>query len=261
MKAKISWVLAFCFVLSLLPLTMNAQEPEERYQLYWVLDEVVKPSMQEEYYEAGKKWAALLTKHEFPYPFNAIWTGDNHVMWSVPIESYADIDKIQAAVGKIKEKSPDDYKAMEDAFIGTYESARSCVFSLDYKHSMIAEDAESKSEEENFIFYDIYYFEPGTEVEFNKLFDEMIALARDKGIVQSWYAFWGMMGTDNPVLWTAASAKNAAAFYEENAKMWKVLGEEAGKIYQKMMKYVTKQEQKTAWVQKELSYTPSKKEE
>jgi hypothetical protein len=84
---------------------------------------------------------------------------------------------------------------------------------------------------------------------------------KDKEIVQSWYFYWGVMGTDNPVLWSAASAKNAAAFYEENAKMWKALGKEAGKIKQKMMKYVRKQEQKTAWVQKELSYNPSKKEE
>jgi hypothetical protein len=261
MKTKISCVLAVCFVLSLLPLTMNAQEPEKQHQLFWVLDEVVKPSMQEEYYEAGKKWAALLTKHKFPYPFNVFWTGDNHVFWSVPIENLADIDKIQAVVGKLKEKSPDEFKAMEDAFVGTYESARSCVYALDYKHSIIAEDSESESEEENFTFFDIYYFKPGTEAEFNKLFNEMMALAKDKGIVQSWYAYWGVMGTDNPVLWTAASAKNAMVFEEENAKMWEVLGEEAGKIYDKMMKYVRKQEQKTAWYMKDLSYIPSKKEE
>ena len=169
--------------------------------------------------------------------------------------------KAQEEAGKLKEKSPDDYKAMEDAFKGTYESARACVFALDYKHSMIAEDAESESEEENFVFFDIYYFEPGTEAEFNKLFDEMMALAKDKDVVQNWYAYWGVMGTDNPVLWTSSSAKNAVAFYEKNAKMWEILGDEAGKIYQKMMKYVRKQEHKTAWYQKELSYNPSKKEE
>jgi len=261
MKAKISCVLAVFLILGLLPLTMNAQEPEKQYQLFWVLDEVVKPSMQDEYYEAGKKWAALLTKHEFPYPFLAYWTGDEHVIWSVPIESYADIDKIMEAVGKIKEKSPDDYKAMEEAFNGTYDSERSCVFSLDYKYSMIAEEAESESEEENFIFFDIYYFEPGKEAELNKIFDEMMALAKDKKVSQSWYFYWGVMGTDNPVLWSAASAKNAATFYEENAAMWKVMGEEAGKIYRKMTKYVRKHENKTAWYVKELSYNPSKKEE
>jgi hypothetical protein len=261
MKSKISCVLAVCFIFCLLPLTMNAQQPEKKNQLFWVIDEVVKPSMQDEYYEAGKKWADLLTKHEFPYPFYAYWTGDEHVMWSVPIESYADIDKIMETVAKIEEKSPDDYKAMEDAFIGTYDSGRPCVFSLDYKHSMTAEEGESESEEENFIFFDIYYFEPGSEAELNKIFDEMMALAKDKGATQSWYFYWGVMGTDNPVLWSAASAKNAATFYEENAQMWKAMGEEAGKIYRKMTKYVRKHEHKTAWYVKELSYIPAKKEE
>jgi hypothetical protein len=64
------------------------------------------------------------------------------------------------------------------------------------------------------------------------------------------------MGTDNPVLVSAASAKNIREFWEENAKAWDALGKEAGKIKQKMMKYVRKQEQKMAWVQKELSYAP-----
>ncbi len=259
MKAKISCVLAVCFIVGFLPFAMNAQEPEKRYQMFWVVDEVVKPSMQSEYYEAGKKWAALLTKHEFPLPFNAYWTGDNHVMWSVPIESYADIDKIQAAFNKIKEKSPDEFKEAYEAFNGTYESARTCVYALDLKYSLIAKDAESKSEEENFIFFDIYHFEPGKEAELEKIWDEFKAFMKDKEIVQNWYYYWGVMGTDNPVLWAAASAKNVREFWEENAKMWEALGKEAGKFKQKMMKYVTKEENKMAWIQKDLSYTPAKK--
>lgn len=260
MKAKISWVLAVCFVIGFLPLAMNAQEPEKRYQLFWVNDEVVKPSMAEEYYEAAKKWVSLLKKHECPFPFNTYWTGDDHVMWTIPIENYADMDKIWKWSGKIREKSPDEYKAAEDAFKGTYYSSRACVYALDYKYSMIAKGAESESEEENFVFFDIYYFEPGTETEMNKIWDEFKEFMADKDFGQSWYFYWGVMGTDNPVLWSAASAKNVTAFWEENAKMRKVLGAEAGKIKQKMMKYVTKQENKMAWFQKELSYTPTKKE-
>jgi hypothetical protein len=179
----------------------------------------------------------------------------------MPIQSYADIDKIMTESIKIREKSPDDYKALEDTFKGTYETSRMCVYALDYKYSMIAEEEEGESEEENFVFYDIYYFVPGYNAEINKLFNEMKAFMADKEVIQSWYAYWGMMGTDNPVLWMGASAKNAIVFEEENAKMWETLGKELGQIKQKMMKYVRKQEQKTAWFQKELSYTPAKKEE
>ncbi|UCE42253.1 MAG: hypothetical protein JSV17_04590 [Candidatus Aminicenantes bacterium] len=261
MKVKISDVLAVCFILGLLPLAANGQEPEKRYQLYLVVDELVKPSMQQEYYEAAKNWVAFMKDHEFPYPFNAFWTGDNHVYWSMPIQSYADIDKMMEASNKMMEKSPDDFKALQDAFKGTHETTRLCVYALDYKYSMIAEEEEGESEEENFVFFDIYYFEPGHDAEIDKIFQEFEAFMADKEIIQSWYAYWGMMGTDNPVLVSAATAKNARAFYEENAKAWSALGKEAGKIKQKMMKYVTKQEQKTAWAQKELSYTPAKKEE
>jgi hypothetical protein len=260
MKVKISGVLAVFFILSLLPLVVNGQAPQKRYQLFLVVDEVVKPSMQGEYYNASKKWTSFMKDQEFPYPFDTYWTGDNHVYWSFPIENYADIDKITEAIDKIREKSPEDLKAIEDAFKGTYETYRRCVYALDYKYSMIAEEMV-ESEEDSFIFFDIYYLEPGYEAEINKIFEEMVAFMKDKEIIQSWYAYWGMMGTDNPVLVSAASAKNIREFWEENAKAWDALGKEAGKIKQKMMKYVRKQEQKMAWVQKELSYAPAEKQE
>jgi len=261
MKTKISWVLAVCFVLGLFPLAMNAQEPEKRYQMFWVIDEVVKPSMADEYYEAGKKWAALMTKHEYPAPVNVYWTGDNHVWWVTPIRNFGDIDKLTEEFNKMRAKSPDEFKEAYEAFIGTYESARTCIYALDLKYSLIAEDAQSKAEEENFIFFDIFYFEPGKEAELEKIWDELKVLMKEKENMQSWHYYWGVMGTDNPVLWSAASAKNAIEFWEENAKMWKAIGKEAGQIKKKMMKYVRKEETKMAWIQKELSYTPAKKEE
>jgi hypothetical protein len=262
MKIRISFVVAVCFILGLLPLTSNAQTPEEakRYQMIMVIDELVHPSMKTEYYEAGKKWIAFAKDHEYPYPVNTYWTGDNHVYWSMPIQNYAEIDKIMEWSNKIMEKSPDEYKAVMDAFKGTYENSRMSVYALDYEFSMIAEEKEGESEEKNFVFFDFSYFKPGYEMELNKIWEEAKAYMADKKIVQSWYAYWGWMGADGPVMVSTATAKNAREFYEENAKAWEALGEEAGKIKQKMMKYVTKQEQKTAWVQKELSYTPVKKE-
>ena len=260
MKAKISCVLAVCFILGLLPLAINTQEPEKRYQMFWVIDEVVKPSMANEYYEAGKKWAAFLKKYEYPAPFNVYWTDDNHVWWVTPISSFGDIDKHEEAFKKLREKSPEEFQEVYEAFTGTFESARQSIYALDLKYSMIAEDAQSKAAEANFVFFDIYYFEPGKEAELEKIWDEMNAFWEDKEIVQSWHMYWGVMGTDNPVLYMAASAKNAIEFWEENAKMWEALGKEAGKIKQKMMKYVTKEEMKMAWIQKELSYAPPKKE-
>lgn len=261
MKAKISFVLAIIFVLGFMPMTMNAQEPEKRYQLYWVIDEVVKPSMASEYYEAGKKWAALLAKFEYPAPFNVYWTDDNHVLWVTPIRNFGDIDKHEEAFSKLRTKSPDEFKEAYDAFTGTYVSNRSCVYALDLKYSIIAEDAQTKAEEANFVHFNIYYFEPGKEAELEKIWDEFKAYMKDKEIVQNWYYYWGAMGTDNPVLLAAAPAKNVREFWEDNAKMWEILGKEAGAFQKKMMKYVTKEEMKMAWIQKELSYTPAKKEE
>jgi hypothetical protein len=260
MKAKISCVLAVCFVVGLLPFTTNAQEPEKQYQMFLVNDDVVKPSMASKYYEASKKWVALLTKYEYPAPINVYWTDDNHVLWATPIRNFGDMDKLTEVFNKMREKSPDEFKEAYDAFTGTYVSTRTSVYALDMKNSIIAEDAESKAEEADFVFFDIFNFEPGKDEEVEKVLNEIKAFWADKEIIQSWYMYWGVMGTDSPVLWMAASAKNVREFWAENAKMWEALGEEADKLQQKLMKYVTKEETKMAWIQKELAYKPAKKE-
>jgi hypothetical protein len=261
MKAKISCVIAVCFVLGLLPFTTNAQELEKRYQLFLVINEVVKPSKASEYYEAGKKWAALLTKFNYPASINVYWTDDDHVLWVTPIRNFGDVDKLTNMFNKIREKSPEEIKKGYEAFNGTYISSRSCVYALDLEYSFIAEDAQAKAGEANFVFFDIYHFMPGSEDELEKIWDGMKAFWADKEIIQSWYMYWGVMGTDSPVLYMAARAKNVREFWAENAKMWEALGEEAGKFRKEWMKYVTKQETKMAWIQKELAYTPTKNEE
>lgn len=261
MKAKISWVLAVCFVLGLMPLAMNGQAPEDRYQLILVIDEVVKPSMKAEYREAGQKWIAFMKEHGFSHPISTYWTGDNHVYWTMPIANYGDIDKMMEESNKIFAEFPDEAQVVMDAFKGTYDSSRMCVYTRDYKYSMIAEAEEGEAEERNFVFFDTYYFEPGSEEEVSKLWDEWAAYVADKEIVQSWTFHWGTMGTDNPMIVMGALSKSRIAFYEENAKMWEILGEKASAFVQKMMKYVIKQEQKSGWFQKGLSYTPAEKEE
>jgi hypothetical protein len=261
MKSRISYVLAVCFILGLLPLALNGQAPEDRYQLILVIDEVVKPSMKAEYRDAGRKWIAFMKDHGFSRPINTYWMGDNHVYWSMPIENYGDIDKMMEESNKIFAEFPDEAKVVMDAFKGTYDTSRMCVYTLDYKYSMFSEEIAAEADERNFIFFDIYYFEPGTEEEVGKLWDEWAAFLADKEIVQEWGFYWGTMGTDNPMIVMAAVAKNRIAFHEENAKMWEILGEDATAFVQKMMKYVTKQEQKSGWFQKGLSYTPGEKEE
>ena len=137
-KVRISWVVAVCLVLGCIPPAVNGQDQEKEYQLFYVYDSLVKPSMKAEYFEAGKKLVAFWAKHEYPVACNTYWTDDNHVMWRFPIESISDIDKIYTASSMIEVTAPDEYKEVMDAFIGTKESSRMCVYALDLKHSLIA---------------------------------------------------------------------------------------------------------------------------
>jgi hypothetical protein len=259
MKTKLAWVLSVLLAASLIPLTLPAGAQETKPQLFWVMDDAVKPSMRSQYFEAGKKWVALLKSHEYPYFVDTYWTGDNHVYWRMPISNYAEIDEIMSGYEKLMADFGNEFKAVAEAFRGTYESSRSCVYSLDLAHSMLTEEAESGAMEGDFVFFDIYYFEPETDAEIQKVWDELKTVLKDKKNVQSWYLFHGVMGTDNPMFVMAATAENATEFYQSNAAMWKILGEEVSKLRNRMMSYVRKQEQKTAWRVPDLCYAPQKK--
>jgi hypothetical protein len=260
MRTKISVILAVCLILVLFSPALRCQEQEEQFQLILVIDEAVKPSMQQQYYEAAKKYIAFLKDNGYPFSINTYWMGDNHVYWTMPIQNYAQIDKIIEVSGQMIERDLDSYQAVTEAFKGTYESTRMCVYAFDQKYSMFPQEETMESGEDDYVFWDFYYFEPGTEMELNQLLDEWKAFLADKKIVQSWGFYWGMMGTDNPVLVMAASAKDQVEFWQENARMWEILGKEAETYVQKMMEYVRKQEQKSGWYQKELSYAPAEKE-
>jgi len=260
MKFKITVVLGIFMVLCLLPFAMNGQEPEKRYQMFYVVEELVKPDMQAEYLEAAKKWTAFMKAHDFPYPFDTYWMLDKLVFWSFPIETYADIDKITAAINKAREEAPGEFKKIMEGLKDTYEYHRNCVYALDHKYSMIAE--EESHEDENCIFYDIFYFKPGYESEIMALFDEMHEHFADIENLQTWYWYWGRMGTDSPVMLKVAWAKNPIAFFEENAAMWKDLGGSGGefrRIVHKYMKYVRKKGGGRGFYRKDLSYSPKKK--
>jgi hypothetical protein len=83
----------------------------------------------------------------------------------------------------------------------------------------------------------------------------------DKKVLQGLVCLLGMDGHGQPGHGVGSDSKEPPRILRGKRKSVVTLGEEAGKIKQKMMKYVTKQEQKTGWFQKELSYIPVKKEE
>jgi hypothetical protein len=261
MKRKISVFLMAGLVISLCALTTLAQAQEQKAQLYAIWDIVVHPSKVGDFEAGAKEEVALYAKYKFPYAWSVTRTFDNHYYYLFPVENFAAIDNIFKAFDKVAKMAGEEYQEMLDLFTGTYEYVQPSVYSLNYELSFFSEKQKEKAEEENFVFFDIFYFKTGKEREVEKLMKEMIALVEEKGTTeaQSWYCYQGIMGAETPVHYMVARAKNAIDFYTQNAKMWKLLGEEGDSLYPKLMNLLRKREHKQGWFRPDLSYTPKEK--
>jgi hypothetical protein len=258
MKTKVSIVLV-SFVVCLCGFTTLAQAQEQKAQLYVIWDVVVKPSTVGDYEAATKEEVALYAKYKFPYTWTVSRTFDNHYYFLIPVENFAGIDDIFTAFDKVEEMAGEEYKKLQDLFVGSYEYVQPAVYSLNYELSFLPEKKEAESEEGNFICWDIQYINAGKEEEYEKLIKEFQHLFQSKNVSQAWECYQGIMGEKNPVYYWVTTAKNAVDFYTQNAKMWEALGKEGDSFYEKLMNLIRKREMKTGWLRPDLSYMPKEK--
>lgn len=258
MKTKVSIVLV-SFVVCLCGFTTLAQAQEQKAQLYFIWDAVVKPSTVADFEAATKEEVALDAKYEFPYQWTVSQTFDGHYYFLIPIENFAGIDDLFAAFAKVEKMAGEEYQKLEDLFVGTYEYAQVGVCSLNYELSLLPEEKEAESEGGNFICWDIHYVTAGKEQKYEEIIKGFKDLCKSKNISQVWYCYQGIMGDKTPAYYWVTLAKNAIDFYTQNAKMWETLGEEASSFYKQFMNLVRKRDMKTGWYRPGLSYMPKEK--
>jgi len=260
MKRKISIFLMVGFVVILCALTTLAQTEEQKDQLLFVNEFTVKPSMVKEFEACLKEIVALSTQHKYPYSQMAYSINDFHYILVYPLENYADITSWDKATNALREKMGEEqWQALWKRMANSYEYYHSSMVYLILKLCYTPENPRLKSEEGNFIFWDIYYLHPGKEKEFEEIIKKWISLCKSKDITERFNILQGDIGTDNPVYAFSIIAKDAADFYAHNAKMWEMLGKEGEMLYEKGLPLIRKNEVKQGWIRPDLSYKPEEK--
>jgi hypothetical protein len=252
---------AFCGFLAVLVFFLCsglASSQQAKSQMYLVYDCVYKPSGEAKYFGAAKAMVAFYTKYAFPYSWNVYVTDDYHSYLRIPVADFADIEKFFKADEEIMSKQAAEYQTLVDMFTGTYDSAEFQVYVSLPGLSHVPANPYYKPEEMNFIGFDIWSFFPGKEQEAEKLTKEIIAIFEKKGVRDSWYCYFGLMGVEQPTYLMAGTDKDEGEFIKHNAEMWKLLGKDVDDIYNKLMSICRKREYKRGWYQPELSYHPKK---
>ena len=260
MKRKISIFLMVGFVVILCALTTLAQTEEQKDQLLFVNEFTVSPSMIEEFEAWSKEFVALCTQHKYPYSQTAYSINDFHYIFVYPLENYADITSWDKATNELGKKAgKEQWQALWKRMENCFEYYHSSMVYLIPELSYTPENPRLKSEEGNFIFWDIYYLHPGKAKEFEEILKKWVSLCKSKIINEGYNILQGDIGTDNPVYAFSIIAKDAADFYTHNNKMWEMVGKEGEILYEKMLPFIRKNEVKQGWLRPDLSYIPKEK--
>jgi len=255
MKAKISGLLVFAVLFGLFVGPAHAQE--KKSQMYLVEEILVKPSADAAFLELEKEVVAMCQKQKWAYPWTCYAADDYRYFFVMSIANLAEVDSYYRAAGEFFAKSGAEFSPLMDKFSELAEYDRYFILTYNPELSLIPEKPRYKPGETDFLCFDIWYIKPGKEAESEKFQREFMALAKAKGVQDTWYCLVGGLGTEQPVYYMAGP-DTLVDFFKHNAEMWKLLGKDASEMLKKMQLLCRKRESAMVWYTPELSYAPQK---
>jgi hypothetical protein len=256
MRGKVVFLLIIGLALNFSALSLLAQEEEPKSQLFFIHEDVVKPSMVAKYEEAAKGVVAKLKENNMTSLSHiAAMSDDFHYSYIHQIENMAALDsnpwkELEKKMGK------EAMKAMWDEYEGTYYKHHSFLARLRPNFSYTPATNGTASEEMNFRHWDFYYVNSGKNAEAKEISKEWVALYQSKNIPTGYRIYTGGIGTETPLYIVVQWAKDAATFYAQAAKNNELLGDEGKALSEKTMAITRKFKHKDGWIRPDLSYMP-----
>ena len=230
-------------------------------KLFYIHEEVVKFDKQDEYNSASKDFTKMMNDAKLDVPFiRASQTDDLHFYYLVPINNYADIDKLSSAFGDMMKKSDKDAldRNMKESSEST-EYTRELVFRRADDLSYKPDDTQGLDmSKENFVHWDYYLYKPEHRQEVMDLAAKMKKLNEEKGIETPYTVWLADMGERNNLIVVTTLAKDAVSFYQQMDKDNEKMGKEGMDLYNQMTPYIEHFEHKNGHTRPDLSYIHSK---
>jgi hypothetical protein len=245
MKGKFLVVLLgllFC----LCALSPLAQAEEQKAQLIFMDEYVVKPSLIDEFEGASMDTLAEWSKHKYPYSFEGYFSEDMSFIFITPLKNFADIDNYYKILEELEKK------------IGT--KRWKALWKREPELSYFPENPRLKPGEERFAVWSFYYVIPGMEDEFEAVSKEWVTLHKGKNVPNGYKCYAGDFGTDMPVYLVFWKAKSEADALISLEKSFNLFGEEGKVLEEKEGALLRGFKMKRGWLRPDLSYIPQKKQ-
>ena len=243
--------LVFCFC----ALSSLAQVEEQKAQLYFFEEFIIKPSMIGEFEKVQKEWIVSATEHKYPYPWYLYNTDDLHYYSIAPLENYAGMDNIDKAWGEHKRKMGEDkWQAIMKDYFGTFQYYSSSFIMHRPDLSYTPVNPRLNQKEKKFVYINFFYIQPGREAEFERVLKEGVTFYKHINFPFAFDVYVGEAGAEMPMYIYLSKAENAANFHAEHDEAFKLNTEEAMKLRHKTFVTIRKIDVKTGMFRPDLSY-------
>lgn len=249
---KINFLLA---VLLVMPLCMI--QAQDTPKMYWVHEDVVKPSMITSYETVCKDLTANLKKHNIQ-GLNVIVTNtvDHRYLWVSPIASMADIN--YTAFNTLSEKmGAGAMTELFDKMDECYDIEHNYVIQLDEELSYMPGGITQTPEGQDYRKFHYFHYTPSNEDIVREKSAAIKNLFESKGSKLHYRTYKSGFGNKGAFYMVAIAAKDASDYAAKIAENNELLGEEWAKIYGDFQASLLEYEMVEGQMRPDMAYSPS----
>lgn len=228
-------------------------------QLYYLVQEFVKPPMTQQYETAGKaflKDLAATAKAKETIQFTTVSGPEVGYIYVVPVDGWAGLSQAfqdwEAASQAMGQEKWMQHMAHSSATVD--HSATSIMMARDdlsYLPQSVA-----LTPDRPYRHYTWWYVVPGKETDIEAVAKEYIALYRSKNIQTGWRVYQEIVGPDLPMYLVVSTAADEASFHAEEKRIREMTGAEGQRLEQKAMQFARRLEINDSWIRLDLSFPP-----
>jgi len=234
--------------------SINASAQEgEKGQLWFCWEATVHPELQMEFVKLQFDFHSKFKEAGFSYPLYT-WT-DRHFgfYFFYPVDSYDDKSKIYRELWDVIPTWGEDNLSMMWEAV---ESHRTYFLQSLDEISFTPENQRLDELDMPYAYWDILHVTPAKEIEFVELMKKLMALQQAQNFDDPVQMLTSDIRYEGSVYIAALKGKDPVDMRLQNQKMWGLLGDEGGAIFQKMLTLLQKRESKEFWYLEDLTYIP-----
>ena len=229
----------------------------DKYQMYAVHEDVVKPSMVGEYEAIMKEFKTVMDTYKNDIEglqYLCATSDDFRYLFIWPIANMADLDKnpIMEVRAKMGAEKFDNLMARMDA---CYDKHGTYTLVLDKEMSYMPDGISQTQAGMPYRVYYYYYASPGNMAKLAKMGMKMKELVSRKNSGMHYRVYRSAFGSMDSFFLVAVSAKDPAHLAQLQMESEKLLGEERLKIINEILKYTSKFDTQNGWMREDISVT------